>query len=43
MPRTGRDLRYALEKSNVWLDEDLETDIADGLSILTDDLNEWWR
>ena len=41
--RTGRDLRLALESSEIpSFDEDYESDIADGLSLISSDLGDPW-
>lgn len=41
--KTGRDLRLALEKADAPpFDDSFEADIADGLSILTEDLRDPW-
>lgn len=41
--RTGRDLRLALENSDVApFDEDYESDIANGLALISEDLGDPW-
>jgi prevent-host-death family protein len=41
--RTGRDLRLALENTDVPpFDEDYEVDIAAGLSLISDDMRDPW-
>ncbi|MFX0576124.1 type II toxin-antitoxin system Phd/YefM family antitoxin [Nocardia nepalensis] len=41
--RTGRDLRLALENTDVPpFDENYESDIANGLSLISDDMRDPW-
>ncbi|KZM68204.1 type II toxin-antitoxin system Phd/YefM family antitoxin [Nocardia terpenica] len=41
--RTGRDLRLALENSEIPpFDNDYESDIADGLSFVSDEMSDPW-